>query len=214
MRSLVCLIVLAGCFGDSHSCPQYGVVAKEPAQIYRDPSTGQCEAINTGGGGYPCDPQCGPCAEPAGAAGEALPDWASCNGPCTALDEQQCLASTSCHAAYLASPSPSATTFWGCWDLPPSGAVTGACTGLDAQTCSEHPDCTSLYDSGVNSATGTTSYESCSAKTPPPACSTLATETECKARPDCDPIYIGMNCTCTPSGCTCAIETYDHCQAR
>ncbi len=209
MRSLVFLIVLAGCFDDHHSCPQYGTVAKEPAQSYRDPSTGQCQVISGSPQPYPCDPQCGPCIYNAGAAGEALPDWASCSGPCSSLDEQQCLQSTTCHTAYSGGPGPT-PTFLGCWDLPPTGAVTGGtCTGLDAQTCSEHPDCTSLIV-----AQASPPFQGCNAKVPPPACSTLATEADCKARPDCDPIYIGMNCTCTPSGCTCATETYDHCQAR
>lgn len=208
MKGLVCLLALAGCFTDSHKCPAVVNVAKEPAQSLRDPATGQCDPISYPQP-YPCDPQCGPCAESGGAAVGAEPDWGSCFGPCESLDEQTCLGSTTCHTAYLQGPGPGAIQFWGCWDLPPSGAVTGTCTGDDAQTCTEHPDCTSLYASGSPD-----SYVSCSPKTAPPACSTLTTEAACTARPDCDAIYIGMNCTCTPSGCTCATETYDHCQAR
>lgn len=49
---------------------------------------------------------------------------------------------------------------------------------------------------------------------PPPACSTLATEADCKARGDCEPIYDGQNCTCDPNGCTCQIETFAYCQPR
>jgi hypothetical protein len=214
MKRFVWLLALTGCFTDHHSCPVYntagGAPEAVPAQELRDPSDGQCTAFSYpgGGGGY-CDPQCGPCAQAGGPAIGAQPDWAMCYGPCTSLDETQCLASTTCHTAYVAGPGPGAIAFWGCWDLPPSGATTGSCSGVDAQTCSEHPDCTSLYTSGA-----TDQYSSCTAKVTPPACSTLATETACKARPDCDPIYIGTNCTCDASGGTCATETYDHCTAH
>jgi hypothetical protein len=124
----------------------------------------------------------------------------------------QCLASSTCHASYRDSPTPT-PTFWGCWDLPPSGAIEGSCDNLDAQTCSEHPDCTSLYTSPVNSGPNfVPAFVKCVSKVAQPACSTLTTETECKARPDCDPIYNGSNCTCDSHGCTCQTETYDHCQ--
>lgn len=48
----------------------------------------------------------------------------------------------------------------------------------------------------------------------PTACGALATEADCKLRTDCDAIYKGTDCTCTPTVCTCAVETYDHCQER
>ena len=47
---------------------------------------------------------------------------------------------------------------------------------------------------------------------PAAACADIATEAACKARTDCEPIYQGTNCTCTPVGCTCAVETYEMCQ--
>ena len=209
LRLALAAVVIAGCFTDHHSCPVYNNVEKEPAQLYRDPSDGACTSFGGPQSYPPCDPACGPCAEPGGAGVGALPDWAMCYGPCTSNNEAQCLASPTCHTAYLQGPGPGGIQFWGCWDLPPSGAITGSCTGADAQTCSEHVDCTSLYQADTND-----SYVSCTAKNPPPACSTLTTETDCKARPDCDAIYIGMNCTCDPSGCTCLTETYDHCASR
>ena len=206
MRAAAVLLVLAGCLYDHDTKPPpCDYAAKEPAQPgLRDPQTGQCESFNP-----PCDPVCG---EECPETGIAEPDWATCNGACDSLPEMQCLATPTCHAAYQDSPTPS-PTFWGCWDLPPTGAIEGSCTGLDAQTCSEHPDCTSLYTSPVNSGPSfVPSFEKCVAKTMQAACSTLTTETACTARTDCDAVYTGMNCTCDSQGCTCQTETFDHCQ--
>lgn len=167
-----------------------------PANSLRNPDTGQCQSIP-----YDCEP-CGPCSPP------AQPDWASCQGPCESQTEAQCLASTTCHTAYLDQ------AFWGCFDLPPSGAVTGGgCTALDSQTCSEHPDCVSDYSDGGSGAANAT-YTQCAPNTPPPACSTLTTAAACSARTDCEPIYDGTQCTCDPSGCMCQDETFDHCQSN
>lgn len=55
-------------------------------------------------------------------------------------------------------------------------------------------------------------YGTCQVET---ACGALPSEAACTARGDCTPVYDGMDCTCTPAaGCTCAVETYDHCQTR
>src|SRR5262249_60769396 len=150
-----------------------------------------------------CDPRCSPCPPTA----QPAVDWASCFGPCEGLAEAECVASTSCHAAYQDTGAAN-PTYWDCFELPPSGAITGACTNLDAQSCSEHVDCVSVY--AVNA--GATSFERCAAEAMPVACSTLTTEAACKARADCDPVYVGTNCTCDHSGCTCQTETFDHCQ--
>jgi hypothetical protein len=200
------IVVLSACVDDNKCQVKNYPVGGAPvaSEQLRDPSNGQCETFNPYPNPPPCDPACGPCPGYAGPAQAAMPDWGVCNGPCASNNEVQCLASPTCHAVYLdegAAPQ----AFWGCWDLPPSGGITGVCDGLDAQTCSEHTDCTSLY------STTTNVYESCHAEPTPAACSTLTTEAACKLRSDCDPIYIGMNCTCDPSGCTCATETYDHC---
>ena len=45
------------------------------------------------------------------------------------------------------------------------------------------------------------------------ACETLTDETSCESRMDCIPIYNGTDCTCTPSGCTCATETWERCES-
>lgn len=44
-------------------------------------------------------------------------------------------------------------------------------------------------------------------------CAELPDEPTCKARPDCYPVYLGEDCTCDPTGCTCEVLTYDRCQA-
>ena len=44
------------------------------------------------------------------------------------------------------------------------------------------------------------------------ACEDLPTEQACIARPDCSPVYRGMSCTCSPSGCVCQVLTYDRCE--
>ncbi len=278
MRTLCLAVLLVACTDTKKPCVYNAQPGIADVQ-YRDPTTGQCESFGTT---YPCDPACGQVCPETGIG--ARPDWAMCGGACDSLTEAQCLASTSCHAAYQDSPSPT-PEFLGCWDLPPSGPVTGSCTNLDAQTCSEHPDCTSLYTSSVNAGSNyVPSFESCNAKptssvcagttcaagsecvvtptapaspacqsdatagscvaatcnspppgcptgtTPgvdgsgcytnycipsnecaPPPCSTL-TESQCQARADCDPVYMGTNCTCDKNGCTCQSETFLRCQ--
>ena len=279
------LVLLGGClYGGSDPCLQNkgGLAA---AQELRDPNNGMCQGL---GGGGTCGGQCGPCYATAnGAAPTLAPNWAQCEGSCSALSESACLASTSCHAAYEYQGNGAQTpTFWGCWELP-AGAVQGSCTNLDAQSCSQHTDCISTYDAydapgtantydhcapeptqascaGVNCGTGNmcvlegpltggaftatcvsiAAAGSCngavacdavflpcptgsirgmtpSCYTPYcipldecvlPACSTLTTESTCKARTDCDPIYDGSSCTCDLNGCRCQVETFTHCQ--
>jgi hypothetical protein len=282
MRAAWLCVLLAACTTQTKPPPPCGAGGALIADIeYRDPQTGQCQSF-----GYPCDPACGQaCPETGtGAVGSQQPDWGMCGGACEGLPEAQCLASASCHAAYQDDPSALRPVFWGCWELPPSGARTGSCSGLDAQTCSEHADCASQYTSPVNQPPNfIPSFESCVAEpgtglcenidcagecvvtpampatpqcqpiatagtcaaptcsNPPPgcptgttpgvgsngcftnycipssecapaACSTLATETECKARPDCDAVYMGSNCTCDNNGCVCQTLTYLNCQ--
>ncbi len=205
MRHFWLVALVAGCVIDHPKPPPCEFAAAIPAQQLRDPSSGQCVSF---GGGMPCDPACGQ--ECPGVGAE--PDWATCGGVCDALDEAQCLASTTCHAAYQ-DDSAAQPVFWSCWELPPSGAIEGSCANLDAQTCSEHDDCTSLYTGPVNQPPNfVPSFESCQPKVAAPACSTLTTEAACKARNDCDAVYTGTNCTCDNNGCTCQTETFAHCQ--
>jgi len=46
-----------------------------------------------------------------------------------------------------------------------------------------------------------------------PACETITNEQTCESRMDCIPVYNGTDCTCTPSGCTCATETWERCES-
>ena len=45
------------------------------------------------------------------------------------------------------------------------------------------------------------------------ACETITDEHTCEARMDCIPVYNGTDCTCTPSGCTCATLTWERCES-
>jgi hypothetical protein len=153
MKSLALLVVLlGGCGlywggddGDDVVCN----TAKEPAQGFVDPSTGQCQYL----GGYPCDGVCGPCAQTGIDEGYAQPDWPSCYSQCSALDQNSCEATAGCHADFYDNGS-----FWQCVATPPTGVIQGSCDGLDAQTCSEHDDCVSNY---AYDASGSTRYETC-----------------------------------------------------
>jgi hypothetical protein len=118
-----------------------------PAEGYRDPQTGTCQYFGGGGGGCCYDNNGNEaCAEP----GVALPNWGQCNSQCDNLDENSCVETTGCHAAYLdlgLDAFAPATKFYGCWAtaqsydaLPPT-----SCTGLDAQTCSERDYCSMVY---------------------------------------------------------------------
>ena len=208
MRHLWLIAGLAGCFFDEKPpiCNSTGL-EDIASQLLRDPSNGQCTTVDSQ---PPCDPACGQVCPAVNSA--PYSDWATCGGPCDSLTEVQCLASTTCHAAYQ-DDSAAQPVFWGCWGLPPSGPVQGSCTSLDAQTCSEHIDCFSLYTGPVNQPPNfVPAFESCQPKVMPPACSTLTTEAACKARNDCDAVYTGMNCTCDKNGCTCQTETFSHCQ--
>jgi hypothetical protein len=201
-RLALLLLVVGGCTTDNNQrCLEAGT---DIADIeYRDPSTGQCQSF-----GQNCDSSCGPCP----ALSDIQPDWGTCAGACESLSETQCLATASCHAAYQ-DDSAAHPVFWGCWDMPPSGVLHGSCANLDAQTCSEHDDCTSLYTGPVNQPPNfVPSFESCQSESMQAACATLSTETSCLARTDCDPVYIGMNCTCDAHGCTCQNQTFSQCQ--
>jgi hypothetical protein len=209
MRSVALVtLLLAGCnlfFDDDKDPPCYDVANGKGAPIadlqYRNPETGQCESF---GNPYPCDDRCGPC--PATGEDQAIPDWGSCYSQCEGLAENDCIAATGCFAAYTDFPTQDrAPMFRGCWQTAPSGPVSGACTGLDAQQCSRHDNCSAHYD---------TKFLACTAETPQIACSALTTEAACQARPDCERIYQGTDCTCTPTDCDCKVLTYERCISR
>ncbi|HTR49424.1 MAG TPA: hypothetical protein VMJ10_01880 [Kofleriaceae bacterium] len=206
---LSCLaLVLAGCnlYWDGVPPPDAPICAGPGGGSIavlelRDPSSGDCE--NFSPGGCPCGTDC---AEP------LVPDWATCTGACEQLDESACLAAPGCHGAYWVSnlEDNMGPVFWGCWEVEPTGPIQGSCTGLDPYTCTAHDDCIGLYEQQTDTSP---IYQGCAPepKSPQAACSSLTTEAACKARPDCDPIYVGSDCTCDEHGCTCQTETFEYC---
>lgn len=294
-RLLLLSMFLGACHlytgGDDDSPPpdaacEYGVGGGGVADIVvHDPYTGQCVSDYTP---PPCEPGC-PCyptegatvdagvttggggsldAGAAGGGGADIPvqeESGECYGPCSTLDESDCLANAECHATYEQYEDPTGLTtgtsqFWSCWDITPdTPEYTGLpCNELDDWTCSVSPGCASLFDydeygdtyfascidkgsgsgSDVNpgECSGTVTCDmappACPAGTyagildgcytgycipaaacGPLPCTTLTTESQCTARPDCDAVYVGSDCTCDDSGCTCASEMFEKCVA-
>lgn len=172
----VIAVLLCGCDlyfglgggGDDVCVNGGGAIYPEPAYELRDPSTGVCQYIGGGGGGW-CDDTCGPCpayeTDAIDAGAPALADWGACYGACSGLGEQSCFTTPGCFAAYLDDPNTDGgREFWGCWESAPSGPVQGSCTNLDAQQCSRHDDCIAVY-SGVIDAMDTaypgTKFQQC-----------------------------------------------------
>jgi hypothetical protein len=156
MRNLAAVatlaVLLGGCYlyqGDDDCLYDEGTVN---AVDLRNPATGMCEYFETWEGGGDC--------LPGGDYGdrtdkEAPPerlDWAMCTGRCDGLDEQGCMLTAGCRAAYV-SDCPQGYdctdtnyTFYGCWDVAPSGPVQGGgCGALDAYECSRHDDCSARH---------------------------------------------------------------------
>ena len=146
-------------------------------------------------------------------------------GACTTLDADDCVFRDDCIGIY---PSVNGN-FESCAAEPANmscDATTCAmdthceqqCTGTSCRAyCVPDDLCT-----GVDCGTGSTCVETCDATTGTceatceanTACAALATEAACTSRTDCEPVYKGDDCTCLPDGCTCAVETYERCQAR
>jgi hypothetical protein len=215
MRSLaVSILLLAGCdfyFNDGDDDPpctleEKGDIAQNEL---RNPQTGECQGF----GGGTCNDRCGPC--PA-ETDQAIPDWGSCFSQCEGLAEAGCKATTGCYAAYTEFPTQDRRAeFRGCWQTAPSGPIGGSCENLDAQSCSRHDNCTAHYvDDPAADPSGRFSFCKAEVTITPVACETLATESACVGRTDCEPVYKGDNCTCTPTDCDCQILTYQRCQAK
>ena len=212
MRSLaLASLVLVGCVfdggDDDPPCYDYATgEAQIPAQLYRNPATGECQGF----GGYPCDSRCGPCP----GFEQADPDWGSCYSTCDGLAEGTCKTTAGCFAAYMEFPTQDRNAeYLGCWQTAPSGPLGGSCANLDAQQCSRHDNCTAHYEDNP-AADPSTHFLLCKDEVAAAACSTLATEAACSARAYCVPTYRGDDCTCTPDGCECNVMTYQQCDAR
>jgi hypothetical protein len=159
------LAFASGCFihDDDDRC-DFGTAGdadeRAPAAEYRNPESGQCEA--RGGGSYPQpNPRCGDDDEPqepqAGDSdgAQAPEDWGMCYGGCEGLDEDTCVDTPLCRAAYVGQCLQDAScyagseglTFYECWAVAPEHPTsTGACGGLDAYECSRHDNCAAVHE--------------------------------------------------------------------
>lgn len=213
-----------------------------PAYQLRDPVTGTCQDFSWGGDcGDPCAPcplagaeiaqpdwaqcygQCeglneATCTNTSGCRaiynGSTFYEcWGVApSGPiesisCTGLDAQECSRHDNCVAFHA--PGTPIGSFMSCGpermpqdpgscvgevtcnSLPPqcpAGTIAGRRNGCWTGYCIPYADCDQL-----------------------PACDTLG-EVECIGRTDCAPTYVGQNCTCTMSGCTCQSWLFDACK--
>jgi hypothetical protein len=198
MRILAALLVaLTGCTiyagGDDHPDPIFepdaGQCNQEPVigQPLRliDPATLTCVDIPTGS----CD-SCGICTPP-----PLPPPWAPCESACTGLDEASCATQDGCHVAR-------GTEYLGCYQaVEPGGPL--ACEGLNVYTCADQTGCISIHDDA------TRAFVECIDEVPPCA---GADEAGCIGNAACEPLYRGVDCTCTPDSCTCASQEYVECR--
>jgi hypothetical protein len=107
-----------------------------------------------------------------------------------------------------------------------SSCVSGTCTPTCAGGCYYDPTTGACIESGFCTIDNDcpagdvcdTTRSTCipNPNPPPPACNTLADETSCTSRPDCDAIYGGVNChdpanpgnSCTSPGANCVCDSY------
>ncbi len=154
-------LLLSGCFlysgTDPEPCEEEYYDRAPPSEEYRDPTSGTCSFLGGGGGGGGGGGTCGDygggsgSAEPTREAPGAFIDWAVCYGACEGLDEQTCLGTSACRAAYI--DEGGFNSFYECWGTAPSGPIQGgACEGLDAFACSLHDDCSAVH--GILEAPG------------------------------------------------------------
>lgn len=237
LRLLCVLSLLGGCDLYWNNPPDKPCYEAPPARIgLRDPATGQCE--NLGGGCGACDQPCqggdivpnwascsGPCEQIT--SPEQCMQTASCHAAfdgdkffgcwelepdqfstqmCAGLTPDECSARDDCVSLFVPNDSNTAASFARCV-AEPGGACDSSNDCVNGETC-DWSACPPTGPGGDSACLGT-----CTA-TPPPACSTLTTETDCLTRSDCEPIYNGMDCTCDPNGCTCQVETFAYCRPR
>nr|HEX4316503.1 hypothetical protein [Kofleriaceae bacterium] len=110
------------------------------AAFQLDPDTGACVQMQT----YSC-----PCGEACAVPAQII--TGECDGPCANLDENDCLATAGCHAAYVGAWTPAGSTvntFNACWDIQPAPVQDQSCSGLDAYSCSFADSCVSVLMNG------------------------------------------------------------------
>jgi hypothetical protein len=176
------------------------------------PDYPSCGAVDCGPG-YECVEAC-----TGGMPGD--PNTGSCTTECVPVTPPgpgDCIGPISCDAAPPACPAGSVAGI-------ANGCYTGycipvaACGPRDPGTCAgtvscatPPPQCPMGTVAGI--ANGCWSgFCIPDAACPPATCEQLPDEASCQARPDCTPIYQGLDCTCTPAGCTCASEIYETCR--
>lgn len=151
-------------------------------------------------------------------------------GACAALDAQQCSRHDNCAMYYQAGVNDLLEgDFTRCGPEPTTNCALVDCeTGYHCEDqCTSPSSCAGMCVPDGNSCAATTCQpgydcvDVCSGGTcnpscvPSTACAALPTESACAARSDCTTVYNGTDCTCYPNtGCTCAVLTYDHCEAH
>ena len=159
-------------------------------------------------------------------------------GSCAGLDAHECSRHDNCIANYKQVDN--RTTYYGPLEFQSCAAEpAGSCTGV---TCPPDSHCEEQCDASgnckpvcvadgsscavIDCAPGYECVDVCTDPgngTPPycdgqcvasTACEALADETSCKSRSDCTPVYLGDDCTCYPTGCTCEVLTYDRCETK
>jgi hypothetical protein len=130
--------------------------------------------------------------------------------------EADCGPNERCNAAEVCLPNPS---------CDPGGACDQACYGVCLPddpggpgdcyapvTCDAAPPlCPPGTTGGIRNGCWTgycIPLDDCESK---PACGAITTEMTCIARTDCAPLYEGVGCTCTATGCTCADWVFTSC---
>lgn len=209
-RLLVLCLALSGCSlywgGDDDDICNGPAIPEGAGLAYHNPSTGQCEYIGGGGGGYCCGDSCTD--EGWGYAGDvpvAPPEWGQCYTSCDSLDETSCINTSGCQAAYLDTgldafvPS---YEFLGCWATAAYSSVTGpgGCAQLTADNCVANETCSLVYTEGYGSAPQ--KFEQCVDENRN-ICDRV--DIGCPPNSHCEQECSGSNCapTCVPNT-TCA----------
>jgi hypothetical protein len=200
-----CELQCAPCADPSEMCPC------APTCV---PDNNACAAVDCGPG-YTCVETCS--GESPSDSG-TMPPW-KCDAECVPTgsgDPGSCSGDITCFAQPPACPADTVPGIaWGCWTgycIPES-----ACGPADPGSCEPAacdavgPACPPGTVGGTRNGCWT-GYCIPQTACPQAACEQLTTEGACSARPDCQAIYNGANCTCDP-GCTCEELTFDHCSS-
>ncbi|HVK87573.1 MAG TPA: hypothetical protein VM513_25825 [Kofleriaceae bacterium] len=132
-------------------------------------------------------------------------------------DPGQCTGPVACDAAPPACPSGTvAGILNACWSgycIPEAD-----CGPHDPGTCGQAacatppPACPAGTVAGVSNGCWS-GYCIPQASCPQAPCEQLTDEASCTARGDCNAVYTGDNCTCSPWGCTCEDLTFARCES-